>query len=71
MQLEILKNLIARVAETRKNMYFSHDKLKLNRNPENFQLFVKSVDDFNKTLQHLPDYMRTAPYCHPSDREIN
>lgn len=61
MQLDILKSLIYRASETRKKMYISHDRLRLNRTPENFEKFRISVDAFNEILHKLPIYMRVFP----------
>jgi hypothetical protein len=69
MELDILKDLIARAAFTRKDMYARHEVLKAQRTSENFELFVKSVDDFNTVLKELPQYMRIAPICYHTPSE--
>lgn len=61
MQIEDLKDLIGRAAEMRAKMYISHKTLKLSRTPDNYEDFVQTVDDFNKILRELPDYMRVMP----------
>jgi hypothetical protein len=69
MELDLLKNLIAKAAFTRKDMYAKHEILQNQRTPENFERFVKSVDEFNSVLKELPQYMRIAPICHPTAYE--
>jgi hypothetical protein len=69
MELDILKKLIASAASTRKGMYDRHEILQNQRTAENFELFVKAVDEFNSVLKELPQYMRIAPICYPTPSE--
>lgn len=61
MQIEDLKDLIGKAAEMRAKMYISHKTLKQSRTLDNYEDFVQTVDDFNKILRELPDYMRVMP----------
>lgn len=62
MQIEDLKDLIGRAAETRAKMYISHKNLRHSRTRNNYEDFVQTVDDFNNILKELPDYMRVMPF---------